>query len=196
MVRNRSLASLHTVPAQSEPRGSGVERKSKAQNHITTSSPIPSQLLRLLSFSAALEIQCDCPLLALAMATKRLGSFSSPLNRCLRNAATRAAGPAATTTTVLPTHGAASMATIASFKIPKISNEPNVSFSSDRPIGVPPAPMLTLAAAPLREGIRAARRSHGCAGRLSAEGADRGTDCRGRQEGAWQWEEGWMIRVR
>jgi hypothetical protein len=54
----------------------------------------------------------------LIMAAKRLGVFS-PLNHCLNNAATRS--PAS-----VPR--AAGVATIASFKIPKISNEPNVSF--------------------------------------------------------------------
>jgi hypothetical protein len=52
------------------------------------------------------------------MATKGLGSLT-PLNRCLQNVAGRAAAT--------PPHSA-NMATIASFRIPKVLNEPNVSY--------------------------------------------------------------------
>jgi hypothetical protein len=54
-----------------------------------------------------------------SMAAKGLRSFH-PLNRCLQTATTK--NPA-----ILPRH--ANMSTIASFKIPKISNEPNVSVA-------------------------------------------------------------------
>jgi hypothetical protein len=55
-----------------------------------------------------------------AMATKSLRSFH-PLNRCLQNATAK-------TPARIP-HSTVNMSTIASFKTPKVSNEPNVSLA-------------------------------------------------------------------